>query len=331
MTILPRRSLLALFVALCLGGCGGEEEGTEGPPPNTPAASDPAEEADRSPPPEATDLPAAQTFASAQKAYDTGEYARAAALFERTLADSPEHPGARLGLAWALLLDARRSLAEDGALPEDTADEVRRAFEAASGAALGDMAWKVRLGEGLLHLLLGDEAAADSRPEAAATEYGRAEEILKSLLETRPGWNDLLALEGLARIARHRKDHAAVVDYLGRYLQQIDKSVRLWRDAIESFPRDEETWKDKVAETLPRRRPALAMRVESLLALGRPEEAEADAAALLELGRELEALERPSKARAAYASYLECAKRLGLPEHHEGVKEARSRIRALGR
>ena len=245
---------------------------------------------------------------NAQRLYDGGHYRQALDQFEKAVLEEPKNETALLGRAWSRLL-----LGEGLILGADTQGPVlvQQALDELNelqGRNLGPNNFKVALGQGKAHALLGDlyrqraerlEAEADrSSPSEARVaaltearnrqhaEYGTAETLFHKVItqKSNPAARDnLTALISLAWIAVYRDRFDDALLYASRYLEQVRRSKELWVDSIRNYPDDRAVWEVKLAGAVRKEIAARDLIASTLIQIGRYAEAEDELTHIIQL------------------------------------------------
>jgi tetratricopeptide (TPR) repeat protein len=226
--------------------------------------------------------------------YDSGHYLRAYQQWEQALLVDEGNDKARLGQAWALYQIGR---AEDkdalGPLgeAEKRFDELRR-------ESLGGQHWKAELGYALVQqrwlelydrkvrrLRFTAQSGAPADPAEMATakaEFDRrlllAESSYRGVLggSEREPTDQLTCWLGLAQIQAWRGDLPDALEYANKYLTVVERSKKLWTDAIERFPRDAPIYEAKLKGAKSQEAELRDLMGNVLFKLGKPAEAEAE-------------------------------------------------------
>ena len=209
---------------------------------------------------------------NAQRFYDGGHYGQALHQFRKALAEAPKNKTALLGQAWSLLFLAESEILGGRAAGGERIQDALAAFEEIENVDFGRNDYKVTLGLGKSHVLLGDlyqaradnlkkelarRPAGDARAAAvvraekqAREEYDLAENLFFEVLgeKDNPDARDnLTALIHLARLAVLDERYGDSLLHAERYLEQVRRSKGLWLDAIARFPEDEAIWEARLA------------------------------------------------------------------------------------
>ena len=233
---------------------------------------------------------------NAQRYYDGGHYLRAIRQFEKALAVEDDNETALLGRAWSYLLlgEGGVILGEKGAAENIQVAQVQ--FEEIADKGLGENQYKVDLGLGKVHVLLGDlygkraellTDIASRRPHGDSThlelqdargtlksEYAAAEAAFRRVLayDDNPAARDnLTALIQLARLSILRSDLGGGLLFAERYLEQVRRSKELWVKSMRDYPADKALWEAKLAGAVTKEIEALDLISNAYFKLGQLE------------------------------------------------------------
>lgn len=236
---------------------------------------------------------------NAQRLYDGGHYRQALDQFEKALRIEPSNPVALLGRSWSrLLLGEAQTLSNETEGPQNIQVALQE-FQDLKGKRFRKDNYKVALGMGTAHALLGDlyrkrkemlQAEADRRAESEArqvkiaeadrqmiAEYTQAETLFHQVLSNKEeagAQDNLVALIRLAYISAYRNRFADALLYAERYLEQVRRSKELWVESIRKYPEDKAIWEIRLAGAVQKEVTCRDFLAQSLIELGRWEAAE---------------------------------------------------------
>ena len=201
---------------------------------------------------------------NAAQYYDQAHYERAYHQWDKALEIDPLNDKARLGQGMALYQMGR--FEETEAVPRLAAAEER--LEELRHEDLDGQEWKAELGYGLVQdrwvqlydrkirqlearrAKTGetDEAELGVAREQLTRRIGLAERSYKSVLGggEQEAQYQLACLMGLAKMAALRGDYDECLGQARLYEEHVVKSKRLWRDAMERFPKDAPLYEQKL-------------------------------------------------------------------------------------
>jgi tetratricopeptide (TPR) repeat protein len=241
---------------------------------------------------------------NAAQYYDQRHYERAYQQWDKALESDPLNEKARLGQAMALYqLGLEES--PDGVTrlraAEERLDELRSEdlegleWQAELGYAMTMDRWvnlysrKVRQ----LRYQREVEGATDEEELAIAeSELVRRARVAERAYRTvnqggeREAQYQLACLIGLAKMTAYRGDFEASLGHARAYEGQIVRSKRLWRDAVERFPREAALWEQKLHNAEKQEAELRDLIANVLFKLGRYDQAESELDVVLEIDPE---------------------------------------------
>ena len=264
---------------------------------------------------------------NAAQYYDQAHYQRAYQQWGLALEVDPLNGKGRLGQAMALYqLGLEESPAGVSRLQiaSERLNELRYEdldgleWQAELGFALVNDRWvslysrkvrllKYELAERIVNGSAGNEEAGDEQVGLdPATRKSKTEELKLATAELsrharlaersygivnageREAQYQLTCLVGLAKVTAYRGDFEASLVYVREYEQQIVRSKRLWRDAVERYPREAALWQQKLHGAELQEAELRDLTANVLFKLERIEEAEAELNVVIELDPERE-------------------------------------------
>lgn len=197
--------------------------------------------------------------------YEAGQYERAIQQWQQALVIDGGNDQARLGQAMAYLQKGRFESPDSvgflveaekrlGVLRHEDLEEGQ--WKAELGFALAQERWCELYERKLRKLDL--DAEAGQQPDQQTIDTSRrefeshlaaAEASFRSVLsgEEKEARDKLTCWLGLARVAAWRDDLPKALEYAHLYETQIVRSKRLWKDAIEKYPREAALYQSKLS------------------------------------------------------------------------------------
>jgi Flp pilus assembly protein TadD len=240
---------------------------------------------------------------NAAQYYDQGHYNRAYQQWGLALQVDPLNGKGRLGQAMALyqlgLEEAPVGISRLELATEEL-DELR--YEDLDG-----LEWQAELGYALCNdrwvslyfrkvRQLNYEKEIEGETDEEELEIARAELIRRALIAEksylsvhsgeREAQFQLTCLVGLAKMAAFRTDYEASLGYARDYEQQIVRSKRLWRDAVDRYPREAALWDQKLHGAELQEAELRDLIANVLFKLDRIDEAESELNVVIELDPE---------------------------------------------
>lgn len=289
---------------------------------------------------------------NAAQYYDQGHYERAYQQWDSVLSIDPEDDKARLGQAMALYQLGRQEspeAVERLAMADERLAKLRRMhleglnWQAELGHALVQERW-VELYDRKVRQLESERVTSGSTDEQ---ELATARAELSSRLDQaqagfeqvlgggeREAQYQLTCILGLSRIAALRGDLEQSLQHAHDYEAKVTSSKKLWKEAIERFPREAPLYELKLQRAEAQEAELRDLMGNVLFKLDRLEEAERELDVVLDLvptresaylnrGIVRQALERWDHARSDLQTFLDITK---LPDDDPSVVEAARRL-----
>ena len=241
---------------------------------------------------------------NAAQYYDQRHYDRAYQQWGKALESDPLNAKARLGQAMALyqlgLGETPQAVLQLQAA-EERLDELRvedldgLEWQAELGYAMTMDRWVNLFARKVRQLRYQREVEGstdEEELEIAEIELTRRALIAERAYSTvfkggdREAQYQLACLIGLAKMTAYRGDYNASLAHARDYEGQIVRSKRLWRDAVERFPRESALWEQKLAGAERQEAELRDLIANVLFKLGRYAEAESELDVVLEIDPE---------------------------------------------